>query len=156
MDFEEEADDYCVDVSALDIVTLDTHEYPELHRCVAAGDVQLGSAPVELDDAFLANENCLQPPDGHVEQWCSANANVCEAGVDERCKRFRYACEEGPLPDEWRASAALVPERNIPLRDPPSNESCSASTPGARSTTGSFVYLMLLALLLRRASAAAR
>jgi hypothetical protein len=152
VDFESAADTYCIVVQALDIATFEMHTYPELARCVAAGSVHAGPAPTPLAPGFLADEACLQPPVGHKEEWCAANAANCADGVTERCKLYRYACEEGPLPNSWRAGAAAHPERDIPLRGPDlaAGERCSVLAPGSRGNSGMLVQLALLALIVCR------
>jgi hypothetical protein len=157
--FDTPDDEYCIDISAQDIATGATHEYPELHSCVSAGHGELGTKPLHLDPAFLANESCLQPPVGREEDWCAANEQACAGGVTERCKLYRYACQNGPLPNAWREAARMFPERNIPFRGPDTSdaeEHCSVSAPGIRHSGGGLAWLVLLALFVRRASRAAR
>lgn len=152
MRFDTADDEYCMEIDLLDIVTMEQHKYPDLVGCVASSSVSVGTSPVELTDAFLTDALCVRPPVGHEARWCEVNGDACSDAATERCLQRRSACE-GDAGSEADAGAS-EPDASLP--EPESNESCSASAPGARGATGSFVYFALLALLLRRASVAAR
>jgi hypothetical protein len=142
------ADSYCFEVEAIDIATGQTHVYPEQH-CVARGDVPVEIIALELSPAFLDHDDCIQPPVDYEAAWCSANESDCAGELNGPCKLYRYACNNGPLPEWWRAAAERVPERNIPFRGPdlPRGERCAASSPGTASSGAGFLAVLSLALL---------
>jgi len=151
---DELADSYCFEVEAIDIASDAVHVYPGQH-CIARAGVRVETIRAALSAELLDGDACLQPPPGFEAEWCSANEDDCDGGLDGDCKLYRYACLNGPLPGSWRAAAALVPERNIPLNGPdyPAGEGCAVSRAGEDGTARSFAAAgaMWMLLGLRRA-----
>jgi hypothetical protein len=88
------ADQYCFDLVAMDIATMQTFSYADLMpRCKPHGDLgTVGTRPIEVDPAALAHEVCMVPPPLETKQWCDLNDNVC------RSNRAAAGCEDfGPL-----------------------------------------------------------
>jgi hypothetical protein len=145
--FEAAADEYCIEIDAIDIVTLEEHSYPDLDHCVARSNVAVGTMPIALDGEFFADERCVFPPPGHEEQWCEVHGDDCDDDKTVQCTLFRYACEgeDEPVPDagnETDAGVVRAPETS-------SSDGCSVSAPGARGHSGSLLFLVLFVLLVR-------
>ena len=149
--FEVAADEYCLEVDALDIATMEEHSYPDLDHCVDGSGVTVGTTPIELDDTFLASQMCIRPPVGREERWCEVNGDVCDDGMSLKCTQFQDSCLDRPSPDAGSEADADAPEPEpdaaLPApRNRSSSDDCNVSTPGARKTYGHFVALMLFAL----------
>jgi hypothetical protein len=160
--YEADADEYCFEVDVLDIMTMEEHHQAELGGCIASSSVQLGTMQIELEAEFLADERCFQPPSGHEEQWCEANAGDCSHDLTPACALYRYACEDGPLPADWQvppedepdfagddgsAGNAGQPGSMTASRD----DGCSVAAPGVeRSSAAWQLALGALLLLLAR------
>jgi len=151
LNFEAAADEYCLEVDALDIVTLEEHRYPDLDHCVAGSSVRVGTTPVELDDEFLAGDLCVRPPVGHEERWCEVNAGACANGRTQKCAQLQDTCEDEPRPDAAapEADAGLDDEHDASAdggNERESDRGCTVAARGARSSSGAAAYLVLVML----------
>jgi hypothetical protein len=115
--FQTVADQYCFDVEAIDIASMQTFKYADLMpRCKPHGDLgTIGTRPIDVAAAALAHEVCMVPPPLEAKQWCDLNDSACSSN------RAAPGCEDfGPL---CKGEPAL----------PPPNAGAS----GARAAAGS-------------------
>jgi len=122
--FDQEVDEFCFVLRALNVVTLEEHVYSDVPSCVARGDLPVGEVPAEPPTTFYDLRRCLVPPEGFEPQWCTANAWACEMGMKEDCELHQHVCDNGPLPGRWKLqSLGLAPQER--------EESCAVAVVGA-------------------------
>lgn len=91
--FFELRDEYCVDLEAQSVVTLEVERYRGFHACVPRGELEAGTFAVTPNDAFFALDACPQPPPEFKDHWCALNMPVCAWNGTDDCARFRRFCE---------------------------------------------------------------
>jgi hypothetical protein len=97
--FTEQADEYCFEVDAIDIVSLEIHTNIAVEpRCVAHGELpDFEAHAVEVADAALHRSACSAPPVGFEARWCALNELECEA-MPLWCPLFGHVCRGAALP----------------------------------------------------------
>jgi len=88
--FVKPANEYCVRVEALNIVTLEAQTY-DFVTCAPGIDQHLGIRDVEPTPLALAMDTCVVPPLRFKDQWCTVNAGACDTSA-EACEHYTFVC----------------------------------------------------------------
>lgn len=106
--FAMQADEYCFDLTAIEITTGERYTFDELTRCVPHGELPpLQTGPVEEPTFALQAEQCAAPPVGYEARWCELNKGDCtEHGDQPRCALFSSVCGDGGPPGMTTGGAA--------------------------------------------------
>jgi hypothetical protein len=170
--FHEQAEQYCVDVLALDINTGAVHRYDELTaRCLPHGGLEPIGRFVEPVDAGLDRSICPLPPAELAWRWCMLNGAACAADrAAAGCVGYGHVCRDEPLPAppprtfsgaaggaaRGMSGAGGVPGEagsaaSTGLQPTPNGAHASGcSLASARSATPAPAWLALIALILVR------
>lgn len=150
--FVNAADEYCFELTALNVATLEERVYRDLPSCAARGELSLGTVDVEPQAAFFSPQSCPFPLPEFEAQWCEINQDVCEAGMTDHCEQYAYICDDGPRPERWSVpDAGTMPRIDLPPRSDASDATaselddsgCSATALGSKRPRGSLAWLML-------------
>jgi hypothetical protein len=99
--FVNDADEYCFNLIAVNVATLEQHTYSDLPSCAERGELFSGTVDVEPSPTFFDPRTCPFPPPPYQDEWCEINQDVCEAGVTSHCEQYEYICNDGPRPERW-------------------------------------------------------
>lgn len=97
-----QADEYCFDLEAIEIISGTVHTYQDIERCAPHGELKdLGFLPIEPGSAELDRVFCHAPPDQYKDQWCDINEDPCAEDDNETgCGLYGFVCEGEPLPPD--------------------------------------------------------
>jgi len=152
--FFQTADEYCLQVDALNIATqaISTYAFTActegVHGLVASLELN-----VALDN--LEYDACPLPPDSQADVWCGVNADLCSGEDSTACAIRSHVCEGAPQP---AIVTAFLSGQSLPAGDTQGGSSggdpqaCSAA-PWSRSRgslSAALWLLTLVALRLRR------
>jgi hypothetical protein len=97
--FDTQADEYCFDISAIEITTGELYTFDELERCVPHDVRALTMRAAEPSATDLDPTICPAPPDGFEASWCELNEEPCAAEPDRvGCELAGHVCRGEPLP----------------------------------------------------------
>lgn len=149
--FVNDADEYCFDLIAVNVATLEQHTYSELASCADRGELFLGTADVEPPPTFFDPRTCPFPPPPYQAKWCEINQDVCETGAASHCEQYEYICNDGPRPEHWSMPDAGTLPRIDLLPDPDSkadavhptadHSGCSVATSGRKAPRATLAWL---------------
>jgi hypothetical protein len=96
--FREQAQQYCFELTAIELPTLTELSYDASMSCAEHGALgDLGTSTEEPGQAELTRSVCQAPPAGLEDAWCEVNA-ACEDGQDDSlCGLYPHVCEGEPL-----------------------------------------------------------
>jgi hypothetical protein len=97
--FREQAEQYCFEVAAIELPTLDEYPYEEIMGCAAHGALaDLGVSTAEPGPSELIRDVCQAPPIGLEAAWCEVNA-ACEDDDEGTllCGLYAHVCDGEPL-----------------------------------------------------------
>jgi hypothetical protein len=98
----EPADEYCAELSALDIGSARVFLYDDLDMpCPSADDLgDLSPQPIPLDAArVLSHTICSVPPPDFDDEWCDTNQAECKGSPQTAgCENWDHLCQGGPAP----------------------------------------------------------
>lgn len=97
-----QAEEYCFNLEAIEIVSGTVHSYEDIERCAPHGDLKdLGTFPIEPGSVELDRVVCHAPPDQYKDQWCDLNEDPCAEDDNETgCGLYGFVCEGDPLPPD--------------------------------------------------------
>jgi hypothetical protein len=100
--FNEQADEYCFNVEAIELVSGTMHGYPDLERCAEHGALpEIGVVEIEAGASELDREICHAPPLAYEQQWCDLNEDPCaDDGTESGCGLYGYVCRDEALPQD--------------------------------------------------------
>ena len=100
----EQADEYCFQLEAIDIVSEMAFSYTALdvELCAPHGDLaDLGIVPLEPGATELDRLVCHAPPEAYKEEWCELNEDPCaDDAMATACGLYGYVCRDEPLPPD--------------------------------------------------------
>lgn len=98
--FSVQAEEYCFELEALDIVARTVFTYEDLDSCAEHGELaELGISAVEPGPAELDHLVCQAPPTQYEEEWCELNEDPCaEDAMATACGLYGFVCRGEPLP----------------------------------------------------------
>lgn len=165
-------DEYCAELSALEIGSARIFEYDDLEMpCPSAealGD--LSPREIPLDAARMLDHSiCTVPPPDLEDDWCDTNRLDCSSsGASVGCENWNHLCEDGPAPTPpaaitpthpgfGTAGIGVVGEEQRPRHPPRGDAGFGCSVPQQRARSGlaafscGFAWLLLV-VRRRRAS----
>lgn len=97
-----QAEEYCFDLEAIEIVSGTVHTYAEIDRCASHGELaDLGFIAIEPGATELDRVVCHAPPDQYKDQWCELNEEPCaDDEMATGCGLYGFVCEGDPLPPD--------------------------------------------------------
>lgn len=122
VEFFAPADEYCIDIHALNLATQLIHTYADLEGCASHEIKEVGhNVSVEVGPQSLSIEQCLVPPPAFKSDWCEINSRVPPADARRAAhagRRFsgRGAVDRSHRLSGHRGDAVLVVDRLPPLR----------------------------------------
>lgn len=150
---DQELDEYCYEIEAIDLITGVATPFPELaKRCASLGEL---AEPVhrvmEIPDWAFASPLCPLPPTGFRMKWCDLNESHCEVAAPPLdCHYYGFVCQNEAFPGRARPDAqdAGTQEQEPPADSGPSVDPVDggASTPAARLEGGGCTILRQRAL----------
>ena len=151
--FVNDANEYCFDLIAVNVATLEQHTYGELASCAERGELSLGTADVEPPPAFFDPRTCPFPPPPFQAKWCEINQDVCETGAVSHCEQYEYICNDGPRPEHWSMPDAgtlpridLLPNpgsKNDAVHPTVDHSGCNVATGGRKAPRAALAWLAL-------------
>lgn len=100
--FTEQAQEYCYELEAIEIISRTVYTYDDLESCVPHGDLaELGVVEVEPGAAELDHLVCQAPPDQYKDQWCDLNEDPCaDDAMATACGLYGFVCRGEDLPPD--------------------------------------------------------
>jgi hypothetical protein len=100
----EQAEQYCFQLEAIDIVTETVFSYAstDITLCAPHGDLaDLGVRPIEPGAVELDRLVCHAPPEAYEEEWCELNEDPCaDDAMATACGLYGFVCRDEPLPPD--------------------------------------------------------
>jgi hypothetical protein len=100
----EQAEEYCFQIEAIDIVSETVFSYAstDITLCAPHGDLaDLGIMPLEPGAAELDRLVCHAPPEAYKEEWCELNEDPCaDDAMATACGLYGFVCRDEPLPPD--------------------------------------------------------
>jgi hypothetical protein len=105
-----QAEEYCFDLEAVEIVTGTVHTYADLQRCAPHGALaDLGFIAIEPGATELDRVVCHAPPDQYKDEWCEMNEDPCaDDAMETGCGLYGFVCEGDPLPPDPFATGGFA------------------------------------------------
>jgi MYXO-CTERM domain-containing protein len=100
--FSTQAEEYCFELEAVDIVSRDVYAFDDLTSCAEHGSLgDLGVISVEPGPAELDHVVCQAPPVQYTQQWCDLNEDPCaDNAMATACGLYGHICRNEPLPPD--------------------------------------------------------
>ena len=165
--FREQAEQYCFEVTAIELPTLTELPYEASSSCAAHGALDdIGKSPAEPGPGELIHSACQAPPVGLEDAWCEVNEACADDEDDPFCGLYPHVCEGKPLEplsssidagahDAGAAGAQADASADLPVGKG-GGDGCSATSAARGSSSGWLGLGWTLALALAWAARAAR
>lgn len=158
--FREQAEQYCFEVTAIELPTLAELPYEASSSCAEHGALDdIGKSPAEPGPGELIRSACQAPPVGLEDAWCEVNEACADDDDDPFCGLFPHVCEGEPLEslsssmDAGERDAGAAGSRADATADPTvgkerGGDGCSAASAARAASSGWLALGWALALAL--------